>query len=129
MSFHATPESGGRPLRRRLGYRPPDDSGLGVASLVCGALVVPSLMVTTVPATLVMLVTRPDSGRNGREWIASAVFFTAPVMLTLLALVYGLVALGRAPVRSTGFKTGAAGTVLAGLEAVLILVPSIARGY
>ncbi|MET3932069.1 hypothetical protein ABIE00_000115 [Arthrobacter sp. OAP107] len=128
MSFQVTPESGGRPPRR-LGCRPPDDSGMGMASLVCGALVVPSMVVTTAPATLVMLVTRPDSGRSGREWVASAVFFTAPAMLTLLSLVYGLVALGRAPRRSKGFKTGAAGLVLAGLEAVFILLPSIVRGY
>jgi hypothetical protein len=129
MSFQEALESGGRPPRRRLGYRPPDDSGMGVASLVCGALVVPGMMVTTVPATFVMLVTRPDSGRNGREWVASAVFFTAPAMLALLSLIYGLVALARAPLRSTGFRTGAAGVVLAGLEAVFILLPWIAHGY
>jgi hypothetical protein len=129
MSFHETPESGGQPPGRRPGYRPPDDSGMGVASIVCGALVVPSMMVTTAPATLVMLVTRPDSGRSGREWVASAVFFTAPVMLALLSLIYGLVTLGRAPLRSRGFRTGAAGLLLAGLEAVFVLLPSIARGY
>jgi len=128
MSFQVTPESGGRPPRRP-GYRPPDDSGMGMASLVCGALVVPSMMVTTAPATLIMLVTRPDSGRSGREWVASAVFFRAPALLTLLSLIYGIAALGRAPLRSTGFKTGAAGIVLASLEAVFILLPSIARGY
>ena len=129
MNVHETPASGGPPPGRRLGYRPPDRSGMGVASLVCGALVVPSAMVTVIPATFVMLVTRPDRGRSGGEWVASTVFFTAPVILALLSLIFGLVALGRAPLRSTGFRTGAAGLVLASLEAVFILLPSIARGY
>jgi hypothetical protein len=129
MSFQKTPDSRGQPSGRRLGYRPPDDSGMGVASLVCGALALPSAAVTMFPAAFVSLVTRPDSGRSGREWVASAVFFTAPVMLTLLSLIFGLIALGRGPLHSTGFRTGAAGLLLESLEAVFILLPAIVRGY
>ena len=40
-------------------------AGEGMASLVCGALVIPSMLLTMVPTMFAMLFTRPDTGSNG----------------------------------------------------------------
>jgi hypothetical protein len=49
-----------------------------VASIVCAVLVMPSMMITIMPTMFVALFTRPDTGSNGKEWMANFVFLSLP---------------------------------------------------
>lgn len=129
MSFPQAPESGEPPPGYDPRYRRRADSGMGVASLVCGALILPSMMIMMVPAAFVSWFTRPDRGRSGREWVASTVFFFPPVSLTLFSLLFGFLALRGSPRGSTGCRTGGAGLTVAVVVAVFVLLPSLQRGY
>jgi hypothetical protein len=129
LSFPQAPEPGVPPPEYGHGDQRPSNSGMGVASLACAAAVVPSMMVTSVPATFVSLFTRPDHGRSGREWVASTVFFGAPVLFTLLSLIFGLVALRRAPRGSKDIRTGVAGLVAGSLVAIIVLLPTLQQDF
>ena len=119
------------------GYGPPGKgpgsqsqrgSGPGVASIICAVLVMPSMMLTIVPTKFVALFTRPDTGSNGKEWMANFVFLSLPVLLGLLALTFGLFALKRSPRGSIGWSAAVAGLIVVPVEAVIIFLPSIQRG-
>ena len=119
------------------GYGPPGKgpgsqsqrgSGPGVASIICAVLVMPSMMLTIVPTMFVALFTRPDTGSNGKEWMANFVFLSLPVLLGLLALTFGLFALKRSPRGSIGCSVAVAGLIVVPVEAVIIFLPSIQRG-
>lgn len=129
MSVPQVPESGGPAPRNGPGRRRVGDSGMGVASLACGALILPSLLVMMVPAAFVSLFTRPDHGRSGREWVASTVLFGPAVSLTLFSLLFGLLAVGGTCRGSPGYRTGAVGLVVAVIVAGFMLVPSLLHGY
>jgi hypothetical protein len=103
-------------------------SGPGVASIICALLVMPSMMVTIVPTMFVALFTRPDTGSNGREWMANFVFLSLPVALGLLAMILGFFALNRAPRRSSGWSAGIAGLIVVPAEFIIFFFPSIQRG-
>ncbi|PNH81880.1 DUF3953 domain-containing protein [Arthrobacter sp. AFG20] len=103
-------------------------SGPGVASIVCAVLVMPSMMITIMPTMLIALFTRPDTGSNGKEWMANFVFLSLPVLLGLLALTFGLVAFRRSPRGSNGWSAGVAGLIVVPVEAVIIFLPAIQRG-
>jgi len=87
------------------------------------------MMVMMFPAAFVSLFTRPDHGRNGREWVASTVLFGPPVLLTLLSLLFGLLALRRTQGGSNEYKINVAGLIVTVMVAGLVLVPSLQRGY
>lgn len=140
MSFPEASESGDPPPPR--GSWSPQDSGtirrscqsaagrgLAIACLACGALIVPSMIVMMFPAALVSWFTRPDIGRSGREWVASTVFFGPPVLLTLFALLFGILALRRTHRGTNEYRTGIAGLIVTVVVAVFVLVPSLQRGY
>ena len=121
------PESG--PGRRGLeGPVSAGKSGRGVASIVCAALVVPSMVVTAVPTMFVALFTRPDTGSNGKEWMANLVFLSLPLLFGLLSVAFGLIALRRSPRGTNGWSLGVAGLVVVGVEAVVLLLPAVLRG-
>lgn len=77
------------------GFQEPAGYGLAVAGLVCGVLILPSAFVTVYPAMLAMLFTRPDTGSNGKEWVANVVFYSLPALLALLSLTFGILAARR----------------------------------
>jgi hypothetical protein len=103
-------------------------SGKGVASIACAVLVVPSMVFTAMPTMLVALFTRPDTGSNGKEWMANLVFFSLPLLFGLLAVIFGLVALRRTPRGTTGWSLGVAGLIVVGVEAAVILLPAVLGG-
>ncbi|MFP3463183.1 hypothetical protein R5O87_20305 [Arthrobacter globiformis] len=144
MSIPQAPESGDRPPHGRInlspgdrgpgpggwgpgmqgfGYPGRDGYGMAVASLVCGALVLPGAFVTLYPAMLAMLFTRPDRGSNGKEWVANVVFYSLPALFAVLALVLGRVALKRSLRGSSVRRISVAGLIVAGVAAVILLVP------
>ena len=129
MSFPQAQEPGGPSPGHGPGHRRLGDSGMGVASLACGALILPSMMMMVFPAAFVSLFTRPDRGRSGREWVASTVLFGPPVSLTLFSLLFGLLALWGTRRGSTGYRSGAIGLSVTAVMAVFVLVPSLQRGY
>jgi hypothetical protein len=133
MSDKRAPEYLDPPRR----YGPPGKSpgiqrqrgaGPGVASIICAVLVMPSMMITIVPTMFVALFTRPDTGSNGKEWMANFVFLSLPVLLGLLALTFGLFALSQSPRGSIGWSAAVAGLIVVPVEAVIIFLPSIQRG-
>jgi uncharacterized membrane protein YdfJ with MMPL/SSD domain len=106
----------------------PRESRKGVASIACAALVVPSMVFTAVPTMFVALFTRPDTGSNGKEWMANMVFLSLPVLFGLLSVIFGLVALRRTPRGTNGWSLGVAGLIVVGVEAAVILLPAVLRG-
>ncbi|WP_395399732.1 hypothetical protein ACHMXB_15525 [Arthrobacter sp. UC242_113] len=72
---------------------------------------------------LAMLFNRPDTGSNGKEWVANIVFYSLPALLAALSLTLGLIALKRS-VRGSGVRrTGIAGLIVAGVETAIIVFP------
>ena len=99
-----------------------------MASIICAVLVMPSMMVTIVPTMFVALFTRPDTGSNGREWMANFVFLSLPVLLGVLAIIFGIFALRRSPRGSNGWSAGIAGLIVVPVDAFIIFFPAIQRG-
>ncbi|HKS00185.1 MAG TPA: hypothetical protein VJS86_00820 [Arthrobacter sp.] len=87
------------------------------------------MVVMMFPAALVSWFTRPDIGRSGREWVASTVFFTPPVVLTLLCLLFGILALRRTHRGSSEYRISLAGLMAAVVVGLFVLGPSLLRGY
>jgi len=86
------------------------------------------MVVTAVPTMFVALFTRPDTGSNGKEWMANMVFLSLPVLFGLLSVIFGLVALRRTPRGTNGWSLGVAGLIVVGVEAAVILLPAVLRG-
>jgi hypothetical protein len=134
MNFAQAPNPSSQPQGHGRGRQGPEDpvsprgSGAGVASIVCAALMVPSMVVTAMPTMLVALFTRPDTGSNGKEWMANLVFLSLPVLFGLLSVIFGLLALRRAARGTNGWSMGVAGLVVAGMQAVVMLLPAVLRG-
>ena len=133
MSFPQAPEHGESPPRYGPAGKGPGGqwqggSGPGVASIMCAVLVMPSMLVTIVPTMFVALFTRPDTGSNGKEWMANFVFLSLPALLALLSIIFGLFALRRSPRGSNGWSTGLAGLIVVPLEALIFFLPAIQRG-
>ncbi|MFF2316142.1 hypothetical protein ACFVTE_07710 [Arthrobacter sp. NPDC058097] len=137
MSIPQAPESGEQPPNGQtnpgpgaqgpgmqgFGYQSRDGYGMAVASLVCGALILPSAFYTSGLAMLAMLFTRPDRGSNGKEWVANAVFYSLPALFAVLALVFGRVALKRSVRGSSVRRISLAGLIVAGVAAVILVLP------
>jgi hypothetical protein len=152
MSFHQAPEPGDPPPPNRpagpvaaghgmagpgpgpggqgpglqgpgYGYPGPGGYSEAVATLVCGALILPSMIVTLGPAMFAMLFTRPDTGSNGKEWVANVVLYSLPALFVLLSLIFGRLALKRSVRGSSMRRIGIAGLIVAGVETVLIVLP------
>jgi hypothetical protein len=134
MDFPQAPKVRSQPPRYGPGGQGPEgpvsprESGKGVASIACATLVVPSMVVTAMPTMFVALFTRPDTGSNGKEWMANMVFLSLPVLFGLLSVIFGLVALRRTPRGTNGWSLGVAGLIVVGVEAVVILLPAVLRG-
>ncbi|MDQ1060609.1 hypothetical protein QFZ23_004510 [Arthrobacter globiformis] len=133
MSFPQAPESSEPPPRYGPAGKGPGGqrqraSGTGVASIICAVVVMPSMIITAVPTMFVALFTRPDTGSNGKEWMANFVFLSLPVLLGLLSMIFGLFAVSRSPRGSNGWSAGVAGLIVVPVEAVIIFLPAIQRG-
>lgn len=134
MDFPQAPKVRSQPPRYGPGGQGPEgpvsprESGKGVASIACATLVVPSMVVTAMPTMFVALFTRPDTGSNGKEWMANMVFLSLPVLFGLLSVIFGLVALRRTPRGTNGWSLGVAGLIVVGVEAVVTLLPAVLRG-
>jgi hypothetical protein len=113
-----------RPARARL-----EGGGEGTASMVCGALVIPSMLLTILPAMLALLFTVPDSGSNGLEWVSLAVFWSLPALFGLLSTLLGVLAVRRNQRDTTAWSTGVAGLCLAGVETSFFLGPAATAGF
>lgn len=116
------------------GHRPPriradsKGAGEGMASLVCGALVIPSMLLTVLPTMFAMLFSRPDTGSNGLEWVAVAVFWSLPALFGLLCVLFGILAVRRHARDTAAWSTGAAGLWVVGTEATFFLLPAAIHG-
>lgn len=116
MGFPSAPQSTPEPrMRAQL-----DGGGEGTASLVCGVLVFPSMLLTSVPAGLAALFTIPDTGSNGLEWVWVVVLLSVPTLFGLLSALFGVLALRRNERNTTAWSTGVAGLCLTGTEAVVL---------
>ena len=100
-----------------------EGSGEGGASVVCGALVLPSMLLTVVPAMFAMLFTRPDTGSNGLEWVGPAVLLSLPTLFGLLCALFGILAVRRHQRGTTAWSAGVAGLWLVGVEGACVLLP------
>jgi hypothetical protein len=103
-------------------------AGEGMASLVWGALVIPSMLLTMVPTMFAMLFTRPDTGSNGKEWVALAVFWSLPALFGLLGALFGILAVRRHARNTTAWSTGVAGLWIVGTKAAFFLIPAAIHG-
>ena len=124
MSFPYAPKvpDNPSPARKRAAS---EGAGEGGASVVCGALVLPSMLLTLLPTMLAMLLTRPDTGSNGLEWVAAAVFWSLPSLFGLLAALFGILAVRRHQSDTAAWSAGVAGLSLVGTEAAFILLPGV----
>ncbi|MFE4544766.1 hypothetical protein [Arthrobacter sp. NPDC056727] len=111
------------------GCQNPDGYGLAVATLVCGALILPSAFVTVGPAMFAMLFTRPDTGSNGLEWVANVVFYSLPALFTLFSLTFGILALRRSAGGTTARRISVSGFIVAAAETAIIVVPLFAGKF
>lgn len=123
MSVPQAPEAGGPPEMQVRGTQDPDGYGLAVAALVCGALILPSAFVTIGPATLAMLFTRPDTGSNGKEWVANAVFYSLPALFTLFSLTFGILAGALSVPGTRERRLCIASLIVAAVEAAILVRP------
>jgi hypothetical protein len=113
------------PQQQEFHVQPPSpDSrgvGAGITSLVCGALIIPSMFVTALPSLLAALFTRPDKGSNGLDWVAQAVFWSLPVLFGLLCAILGITAVRRSERQTTAWTTGVSGLCLLASEPAFYL--------
>lgn len=103
-------------------------SGSGVASLVFGMLIIPSMLLTVMPSLLVALFTRPDEGSGGRDWAAIAVFWSLPVLFGVLSLVQAIPAVRRSVPHSNSWSAAVAALWILGSEGILYFALAAARG-
>jgi hypothetical protein len=125
MSFPNAPKYRGEPPPPRYDQQ---GSGEGMASLVFAVLAVPSMVLTAAPAMLALLLTRPDTGTSGRDWVAPAVLFSLPVMFGLLSALFGTLAVRRNQRDTRAWSTGVAGLWVVGTEAAFFIIPVIIHG-
>ncbi|MFJ5699271.1 hypothetical protein [Arthrobacter sp. NPDC093139] len=122
MSIPCAPKVPDHPRPSR-GRAASEGTGEGGASVVFGALVLPSMLLTIVPSMLAMLFTRPDTGSNGLEWVAAAVFWSLPTFFGLLAALFGILAVRRHQRDTSAWSAGVAGLWLVGTQAAFVLLP------
>ena len=105
------------------GYQSPHGHGLAVATLVCGALILPGGFAMLGPAMFAMLFTRPDTGSNGKEWVANVVFYSLPALFVLLCLIFGILAVRRSLWRTSVRRISTAGLIVGAVETAIIVWP------
>jgi hypothetical protein len=104
------------------------DGGAGIASLVISVAASMSLIVTVPLSLMAALLTRPDTGRGQRDWVAPLVLWSLPVVLGLLALSLGIAAVRRSSPGSNNWTAAIAGLWISGLHAAAALTLVLAKG-
>lgn len=86
------------------------------------------MLLTVTPTMFAMLFSRPDTGSNGLDWVAVAVFWSLPALFGLLCVLFGILAVRRHARDTAAWSTGAAGLWVVGTEAAFFLLPAAIHG-